>query len=236
MRSHPAGGRRREVSRNEHDRGIGEGLEETATGRSRRLHVDTKAAVELWLRALQRRMHDVATQDHGGALASNHNTHVTGRVSWPRLNPYVVVEGIVRSDQFGLTTFHDRQQAIFIVGIGGVFGSQSGNLPVLPLLTGEEVTGIRERRHPSAVEQARVPTDVIGMEMRAQHVVDVFGCETGGGEIREIGPIFPMIAQLVRAFLVVPRASVDKDGRAPGLNNNAVKGEDELPGGLVPLV
>jgi hypothetical protein len=26
----------------------------------------------------------------------------------------------------------------------------------------------------------------MGMEMRAQHIVDVFGSETGGGEIREI--------------------------------------------------
>src|SRR6516165_1292510 len=233
MRSYPTGRRGREVSRNEHDGGLGEGLEETAPGCSRRLPIDTKAAVDLWLRALQRRMHGVATQDHGGALALHHNTHVTGRVSWPRLNPDVVVEGVIRSDQLGLTTFHDRQQAVFIVGIGGVFGSQFSYPPVLPFLTGEEVPGIRERRRPSAVDEARVPTDVVGMEMRAQHIVDVFGSETGGGETREIGPIFPMIAQLVRAFLVVPRASIDKDGSALALNNNAVKGEDELAAGRV---
>ena len=111
----------------------------------------------------------------------HHNTHVTGRVSWPRLNPYVVIEGVVRSDQLGSTTFHDRQQAVFIVGIGGVFGSQFSYPPVLPFLAGEEVSGIRERRRPSAVDEARVPTDVIGMEMRTQHIVDVVGSETGGG-------------------------------------------------------
>src|SRR5215467_4220312 len=65
-RSYPTGRRSREVSRNKHDGGIGEGLEETAPGCSRRLPIDTKTAVELWLRALQRRMQDVATQDHGG--------------------------------------------------------------------------------------------------------------------------------------------------------------------------
>src|SRR5215469_8866832 len=202
-RSYPTGRRSREVSRNKHDGGIGEGLEETAPGCSRRLPIDTKTAVELWLRALQRRMHDVATQDHGGALALHHNTHVSGRVSWPRLNPDVVVEGIVRSDQLGSTTFHYRQQAVFIVGIGSVFGSQFSYPPVLPFLAGEEVPGIRERRRPSAVDEARVPTDVVGMEMRAQHIVDVFRSETGGGEVREIGPVFPIIAQLVRTLLVV---------------------------------
>src|SRR6516225_6507406 len=131
-RSYPTGRRGREVSRNKHDGGIGEGLEETAPGCSRRLPIDTKTAIELWLRALQSRMHDVATQDHGGALALHHNAHVTGRVSCPRLNPDVVVEGIIRSDQLGLTTFHDRQQAVFIVGIGGIFGSQFSYPPVLP--------------------------------------------------------------------------------------------------------
>jgi hypothetical protein len=97
MRSYPTGRRGREVSRNKHDRGIGEGLEETAPSRSSCFPVDTKAAVEPWLCALQRRMHDVATQDHGGPLASHHNAHVTRRVSGPGLDPYVVIEGVVRS-------------------------------------------------------------------------------------------------------------------------------------------
>jgi hypothetical protein len=74
---------------------------------------------------------------------------------------------------------------------------------MLPLLTGEEVVSVGERRHPPTIDEPRVPTDVIGMEMRAEHIVDVFRSETGGGEVREIGPVFPMIAQLVRTLLVV---------------------------------
>ena len=71
------------------------------------------------------------------------------------------------------------------------------------------------------------------MQMRAQHIVDVLGHKTGGGEIGEIGPVLPMIAQLVRALLVIARARVDQDGRARCPYNRAVKREDEQPAGWV---
>jgi hypothetical protein len=44
------------------------------------------------------------------------------------------------------------------------------------------------------------------------------------------GQVFPMIARLVRALLVVPRAGLDQDGRAPRLYDRAVKREDEQAG------
>ena len=69
MRSYPTGSWRREMSGNDHDRAIGEDLEEAPSCRSRRLGLDAGAAVELRLGALQRRMHDIATQDHGCSLS-----------------------------------------------------------------------------------------------------------------------------------------------------------------------
>src|SRR5881392_3228099 len=51
MRSYPTGSRGREMSGNDHDRAIGEGLEEAPPCRSRRLRVDAEAAVELRLGA-----------------------------------------------------------------------------------------------------------------------------------------------------------------------------------------
>jgi len=71
------------------------------------------------------------------------------------------------------------------------------------------------------------------MQMRAQHIVDVLGHKTGGDEIGEIGPVLPVIAQLVRALLVIARASVDQDGRARCPYNRAVKREDEQTAGWV---
>src|SRR6266852_4294759 len=70
-------------------------------------------------------------------------------------------KGIVTGYQLRLTTLHDRQQAVLIVRIGGVFGPQFGHPPVLPFLPREQVAGIGECRHPPAVEELRVPTDVI---------------------------------------------------------------------------
>src|SRR5262249_26217441 len=69
--------------------------------------------------------------------------------------------------------------------------------------------------------------------MRAQHIVDVLGRKTGGGEIGEIRPILPMIAQLVWPLLVIARAGVDQDGRPRRLYDCAVKREDHKTAGWV---
>ena len=56
LRSYPSGSWGREMSGDDHDRAIGEGLEEAPPYRSRRFRVDAEAAVELRFGALQRRM------------------------------------------------------------------------------------------------------------------------------------------------------------------------------------
>ena len=78
MRPYPTGSWGREMSGNDHDRAIGEGLEEAPPCRSRRFRVDAEAAVELRLGALQRRVHDIATQDHGCSLRAHHDADVAG--------------------------------------------------------------------------------------------------------------------------------------------------------------
>src|SRR5262245_58944699 len=116
------------------------------------------------------------------------------RVSRPRLDPDAVVEGIVTGHQLGLTTLHDWQQAVLKIRIGSVMSAQFGLLPVLPFLPREEIASIGERRHPPAVEEPSVPSDVVGVQMRAQHIVDVLGRNTRSGKVGEIGPILSMIA------------------------------------------
>src|SRR5215470_12428808 len=122
---------------NNYDRGISEGPEKTPPRRLRRFRVHTEAAVELRLGALQRGMHDVATDDHRSASRLNHDTDVTRGVPRPRLDPYAVIKGIVHGDELGLATVHDRQQAVFIIRVGSVTGSQISYPPVFPLLAGE---------------------------------------------------------------------------------------------------
>ena len=74
---------------------------------------------------------------------------------------------------------------------------------------------------------------MISMQMRAKHIVDVVGRNTSGGEIREIRPVLPVIAQLVRALLVISRTGVDQDGRLRGLYDCAVKRENHETAGRV---
>src|SRR5919108_6596445 len=97
---------------------------------------------------------------------------------------------------------------------------------MFPFPASEEVAGFRKGRHPSTVKEARVPTDVIDMQMRAQHIVDVLGRKTGGGQISKIRPVLLMIARLVRALFVVARAGVYQDRGAWCLDDRTVERED----------
>src|SRR5215472_12044164 len=232
-RSYPTGARGREMSRDDHRRAIGEGLEEAPACRARRFGIYAEAAVELGFGALQRGVHDIAAQDHGCLRGPRHDADMAGCVPRPRLDPYTVVERIIHGNQLGLATVHDGQQAVLVVRIGRVCGSPFSDLPVLPFLARKEVAGVREGRYPSAVEEPRVPTDVIGVQMRAQHIVDMLLRKAGGGEIGEIRPILPVISQLVRALLVIARASVDQNGRPRRLYDCAVKREDHKTAGRV---
>src|SRR6516165_12459523 len=163
VRSYPAGARGREMSGDDHRRAIGEGLEEAPACRARQFRVYSEAAIELGLGALQRGVHDIAAQHHGCLRGPRHDADMAGCVPRPRLDPYVVVERIICGDELGLASLHDRQQAVLVVRIGGVCGSPFSDLPVLPFLARKEVAGVREGRHPSAVDEPRVPTHVIGV-------------------------------------------------------------------------
>ena len=108
MRPYPTGARGREMSGDDLHRAIGESLEEAPPCRTRGFRVDAEAAVELRFGALQRRMHDIAAKDDGCLRRPHHNADMAGCVPRPRLDPYAVVEGVVRGDEVGLATVHDR--------------------------------------------------------------------------------------------------------------------------------
>src|SRR5262249_43801973 len=83
------------------------------------------------------------------------------------------------------------------------------------------------------VEEPSVPTDVIGMQMRAQYIVDVVRRKAGGSKVGEIGPILSVIAWLLWALLVIARAGVDQDDRVRRSYQRAVKGKDDQAAGRV---
>src|SRR6516164_6853992 len=117
------------------------------------------------------------------------------RVSGPRLDPNAVIEGVVAGHQLRPTALHDWQQAVLVIRIGRVSGAQFGALPVFPFLPCKKIVSIGKRRHPSTIDEPRVPADMIGVEMRAQHIVDVLRRKAGGGKVSKIGPILSMVAR-----------------------------------------
>ena len=109
MRPYPTGAWGREMSGDDHHWAIGEVLEQSPACRARHFRIYAKTAVELGFGALQRRMHDITAQDHGCLRGPRHDADMSGCVPRPGLDPYVVVKRIIRGNDLGLATLHDRQ-------------------------------------------------------------------------------------------------------------------------------
>jgi hypothetical protein len=68
----------------------------------------------------------------------------------------------------------------------------------------EQVTRAGERRRPAAVDQVRVPADVIDVQVGAHDRVDALRGETSGGEVREERPMLVVELGDQRTVLRVP--------------------------------
>src|SRR5262245_4296020 len=84
---------------------------------------------------------------------------------------------------------------------------------MLPFIARDEIARVWKRRLPFAVDEHRVPTDVIGMQMRTHDGVDRLARKAGGGEVVEKRAIAEMPRREV-ALLVIADAGIDGD-RAP---------------------
>jgi hypothetical protein len=80
-----------------------------------------------------------------------------------------------------------------------------------------QVAGIRKGRDPPAVDQHRVPADVIDVEMRADHRVDRLARIAGDGEIREKARLQLVPGRYPPVLLVVAETGIDDDAAAPSL-------------------
>ena len=103
------------------------------------------------------------------------------RVARRRQDAGVIADRIIVAHDLGLLGLDDRQHAVG-EGRHRRLGVLLG--PVIELALGEHVARVRKGRHPAAVFQPRVPADVIDMQMRAHHVVDVADGKSGRGQRR----------------------------------------------------
>ena len=76
----------------------------------------------------------------------------------------------------------------------------------------EQVPGVGECRHESAILQLGVPADVVGVQVGAQHVVDLIGNHARRGQARRVVAAHPVPRRDDAAVAVVADAGVHQDG------------------------
>ena len=108
---------------------------------------------------------------------------MAGGVAWRRFEPDLLIDAVVGGHEVAEASIHHRLHRVFehgaiVLRLGA---------PVVELVLHEQVTGVAEGGHPLAVDKARVPADVIHMQVGASHGVDRLGGESGGSEVVEEG-------------------------------------------------
>jgi hypothetical protein len=157
-----------------------------------------------------------AIVDHSG------RRHCSG---WCSTSPIIV------ADKQRLSGLHHRQHAVAegqrVRRVGTAFVEI---LPVIEFASRHHIFGVRKGRDPLAIPQLRVPADMVPMEVRAHHVIDLFGPNSEPGEILDERAVHAVELRPARALLVVADAGVDQDRVASGTDDEAVKAEDQLAG------
>ena len=93
---------------------------------------------------------------------------------WPKHGSQrnAVVEAIIVVDQHDLLGFLDRQRRFVLEAdaVDARIAVLIGVVPIVVFGAADDVLGVRERRNPAAVDQPRVPADMVPMKMGAHHV------------------------------------------------------------------
>src|SRR6478735_7860870 len=173
-------------------------------------------------------MHHV-TGDHR-TLAARLDQHadMPGRMSGCRDQRHLISEPEVRVDEFHQPRIQHRHHGVIhvmevVVAIGLV-----EMLPVFEFAAAEQVARLREGRYPLAIDQARVPSHMVEMQVRAQHVGDFFVRESGLGQILEKSGLH--VGEHRELTLpVVADAGVDHGHAALRAQHETLEGDDNLP-------
>src|SRR6187399_1354313 len=90
------------------------------------------------------------------------------------------------------------------------------------------VPGLRKRRYPPPILQPRVPADVIPVQMRAHHIIDILEPDTHGLEsLFETVAVHHVPERPCRARLVIADTRIDQDGVLRRLDQEALYTKNE---------
>ena len=197
-------------------------LDELATGLDRPIRNRVGMAAPARLGELDRVVDHVAGDHRALALGFDRHAHVAGRVARRGLEGDLVGDGVVVGDELVESGVDDRlhtEAQVDVLVLGTVD-------PVLVFALREEVLRVREGRNEVVADLHRVPADVVKVEMRAHHVVDLLPLHDHLEVLEEARLERP---HLHRQRPVVPHAGVDDDRLAAGLDDQGVDREHDLP-------
>ncbi len=177
---------------------------------------------------LQEVVPDIADEGCTLAFALKLEEDVAGRVARRRIDLDEVVEPVrPAADQVGLAVFEDGHHAF---AEGAEFGRALFRIGVdlgkiIDVRLGEHIARVGKGRHPFAVLLPRVPADVVVVQMRAHHHVDLLGPRAGGGKALEKGLVEHVPERAAGLVLLVAAAGVDEDFLAADLQQPAMHGQ-----------
>jgi hypothetical protein len=170
-------------------------------------------------------VHQVAGEHRVIPAAAEREGDMARRVAGSRQDARVVADRKIIAHDLMPLGFDDRQHAID-EGRHGCRGVLLG--PVVKLAPREYVAGIRKRRYPAAIFEPRIPADVIDMQMRAHHVVDIADGKARRGEAAQKGVVGLHVPfRPLRPRLVVADAAVDQDGVMRRLYDVRLEAQDQ---------
>ena len=169
------------------DVSVGIAFEKLLTRGDRTSDVEIKRAARPRLGQLYRMVHEIAGNDGFLAARRNMDTDVSRRMPRCRLEEDFLAKRMVCLHELVKSRINDGPQGI--LKYGARFEHTLSDLrrhvavsllivllrPMLPLFAAEKILRVRECRHPSPVDQFRIPPNVVDVEMRAKNGVNGIG-------------------------------------------------------------
>src|SRR6266481_7032941 len=203
----PAGGAPGEVRADDQGRAVGEAGQHPLAGLPRQGRIGIGGRGPLRTSDLAGVVHEVAGDQRLFAARGDAHTDMTGGMARGRDEADFVADPVIGLDEIdkagipdrGHRISEDRSHVLTLVLLG----------PMRIFYSADQVARVRKGRDPPAVDQHRVPADVIDVEMRADHRVDRLARIAGGGEIREEARLELVPGRYPPVLLVVAETGID---------------------------
>lgn len=155
--------------------------------------------------------------------------NVSRRMTGGRLQHDAVVDLVIHGHKIGPVGFHNRQNAVVEHVVANLRRAQH-LLPVIVFRLSENVAGVRKSRHPAAVFELGVPSDVVDVQVGAHYDIDFLGAHADCGKIGHVRPVLLVPVGTARPVLVIADAGIQQDRQPPGADNVTLEREQHHPG------